>query len=66
MKFISDRMLGRLSRWLSIFGHDALETKKQENEDDVLSRTGRKRRQDTYFKRFPPYQESDKKKMQHK
>ena len=36
MKFISDRMLGRLSRWLRIFGYDTLEIRKQENEDDVL------------------------------
>jgi len=36
MKFISDRMLGRLSRWLRIFGYDTLEIRKQENEDDML------------------------------
>ncbi|MFZ3168732.1 MAG: DUF5615 family PIN-like protein [Candidatus Methanoperedens sp.] len=36
MKFISDRMLGRLSRWLRIFGYDTLEIRKQENEDDLL------------------------------
>ena len=36
MKFIADRMLGRLSRWLRIFGYDTLEIRKQENEDDVL------------------------------
>src|SRR4030067_3396354 len=36
MKFISDRMLGRLSRWLRIFGYDTLEIRKQKNEDDVL------------------------------
>lgn len=36
MKFIADRMLGRLSRWLRIFGYDTLEIKKQGNEDDVL------------------------------
>ncbi len=29
-------MLGRLSRWLRIFGYDTLEVRKQENEDDVL------------------------------
>ena len=29
-------MLGRLSRWLRIFGYDTLEIRKQENEDDVL------------------------------
>jgi uncharacterized protein with PIN domain len=36
MKFISDRMLGRLSRWLRLFGYDTLEIKKEENEDDLL------------------------------
>ena len=36
MKFIADRMLGRLSRWLRLFGYDTLEIRKQENEDDVL------------------------------
>ncbi len=36
MKFIADRMLGRLSRWLRIFGYDTLEISKQKNEDDVL------------------------------
>lgn len=36
MKFIADRMLGRLLRWLRIFGYDTLEIRKQENEDDVL------------------------------
>jgi len=36
MKFIADRMLGRLSRWLRLFGFDTLEIKKQENEDDLL------------------------------
>jgi len=36
MKFIADRMLGRLSRWLRLFGYDTLEIKKQENEDDLL------------------------------
>jgi uncharacterized protein with PIN domain len=36
MKFIADRMLGRLSRWLRLFGYDTLEIKKQENEDDIL------------------------------
>lgn len=36
MKFIADRMLGRLSRWLRIFGYDTLEIRKQENEDNVL------------------------------
>jgi len=29
-------MLGRLSRWLRLFGYDTLEIKKQENEDDLL------------------------------
>ncbi|MCZ7406070.1 MAG: DUF5615 family PIN-like protein, partial [Candidatus Methanoperedens sp.] len=36
MKFVTDRMLGRLSRWLRLFGYDSLEIKKQENEDDTL------------------------------
>lgn len=36
MKFIADRMLGRLSRWLRLLGYDTLEIRKQENEDDVL------------------------------
>lgn len=36
MKFIADRMLGRLSRWLRLFGYDTIEIKKQENEDDLL------------------------------
>ena len=36
MKFVADRMLGRLSRWLRLFGYDTLEIKKQENEDDLL------------------------------
>jgi uncharacterized protein with PIN domain len=36
MKFIADRMLGRLSRWLRLFGYDTLEIRKQENEDDML------------------------------
>lgn len=36
MKFITDRMLGRLARWLRLFGYDTLEIKKQENEDDTL------------------------------
>ena len=36
MKFIADRMLGRLSRWLRLFGYDTLEIRQQENEDDVL------------------------------
>lgn len=36
MKFIVDRMLGRLARWLRLFGYDTLEIKKQENEDDLL------------------------------
>jgi uncharacterized protein with PIN domain len=36
MRFIADRMLGRLSRWLRLFGYDTLEIKKQENEDDLL------------------------------
>ncbi len=36
MKFVADRMLGRLARWLRLFGYDTLEIKKQENEDDTL------------------------------
>jgi uncharacterized protein with PIN domain len=36
MKFIMDRMLGRLSRWLRLLGYDTLEIRKQENEDDLL------------------------------
>lgn len=36
MKFIADRMLGRLTRWLRLFGYDTLEIKRQENEDDTL------------------------------
>jgi uncharacterized protein with PIN domain len=36
MKFIADRMLGRLSHWLRLFGYDTLEIRKQENEDNVL------------------------------
>jgi uncharacterized protein with PIN domain len=36
MKFVTDRMLGKLSRWLRLFGYDTLEIKKQENEDDTL------------------------------
>ncbi len=36
MKFITDRMLGRLSRWLRLFGYDTLEIKMQENEDEML------------------------------
>ena len=42
MKFIADRMLGRLSRWLRLFGYDTLEIKKQENEDDLLLELARK------------------------
>jgi uncharacterized protein with PIN domain len=36
MRFVTDRMLGKLSRWLRLFGYDTLEIKKQENEDDAL------------------------------
>jgi len=36
MRFIADRMLGRLSRWLRLFGYDTLEIRKQKNEDDLL------------------------------
>ncbi len=36
MKFITDRMLGRLARWLRLFGYDTLEIRKQENEDELL------------------------------
>lgn len=36
MKFVADRMLGRLARWLRLFGYDTLEIKKQGNEDDML------------------------------
>ncbi len=36
MKFIMDRMLGRLARWLRLFGYDTLSIAKQENEDDTL------------------------------
>ncbi len=34
MKFVADRMLGRLSRWLRLFGYDTLTAR--ENEDDML------------------------------
>jgi uncharacterized protein with PIN domain len=36
MKFIADRMLGRLARWLRLFRYDTLEIRKQDNEDNVL------------------------------
>ena len=36
MKFITDRMLGRLTRWLRLLGYDTLDIRKQENEDELL------------------------------
>ncbi len=36
MKFILDRMLGRLARWLRLLGYDTLEIRGQENEDEKL------------------------------
>jgi len=36
MRFVTDRMLGRLARWLRLFGYDTLEINKQENEDEAL------------------------------
>ncbi len=36
MKFIVDRMLGRLARWLRLLGYDTLSIARQENEDDLL------------------------------
>ncbi|SNQ60543.1 Mut7-C RNAse domain-containing protein [Candidatus Methanoperedens nitratireducens] len=36
MKFIADRMLERLARWLRLFGYDTAGIMKQENEDDTL------------------------------
>src|SRR3990172_1183780 len=36
MKFVADRMLGRLARWLRLLGYDTLGIGKQENEDDLL------------------------------
>lgn len=36
MKFIMDRMLGRLTRWMRLFGYDALDIEQQENEDEML------------------------------
>ena len=36
MKFVADRMLGRLARWLRLFGYDTLVISKQENEDELL------------------------------
>ncbi len=42
MKFITDRMLGRLTRWLRLFGYDTLGITKQENEDDLLLKLAEK------------------------
>lgn len=36
MKFIADRMLERLARWLRLFGYDISGIKRQEDEDDTL------------------------------
>jgi uncharacterized protein with PIN domain len=36
MKFIADRMLGRLARWLRLFGYDTAVITKLENEDELL------------------------------
>jgi len=42
MKFIVDRMLGRLARWLRLFGYDTLEIQKQKNEDALLLKLSEK------------------------
>ncbi len=42
MKFITDRMLGRLTRWLRILGYDTLDIRKQENEDELLLKVAEK------------------------
>ncbi len=36
MKFVADRMLGRLARWLRLFGYDTLGIGHQKNEDELL------------------------------
>jgi len=36
MKFIADRMLGKLTRWLRLFGYDTPVIRQQENEDELL------------------------------
>lgn len=36
MKFVADRMLGRLVRWLRLLGYDTSVIRHQENEDELL------------------------------